>query len=66
MNQEKFQTGAIVFLVFAVNLLMYMIWQQNVAIGNLTRAVNQLSGGAPRIVVPDTTVTPQPAPAPAP
>jgi hypothetical protein len=43
MNQEKFQTAAIVFLVFAVNLLVFFIWRQNMAIANLSKAIETLA-----------------------
>lgn len=58
MSQEKFQTSAIVFLVFAVNMLLFMVWQQNVAIANLTKAVKSLSASAVPAASPDALGAP--------
>ena len=70
MNHEKFQSAALAVLCGAVLILAGLIWAQNIAIENVSRAIETLSrtgtGTPSSLAVPPAEPAPEPAPAPVP
>ncbi|HTM68201.1 MAG TPA: hypothetical protein VL426_02775 [Candidatus Binatia bacterium] len=70
MNHEKFQSGALIVLCAAVVMLTALMWAQNLAIENVSRAIETLSRSGSVITPLEPSPAPvaptEPAPAPAP
>ncbi|HTK04623.1 MAG TPA: hypothetical protein VL500_03500 [Candidatus Eisenbacteria bacterium] len=68
MDHQRFQSAVLIVLCGVVVMLAALVWSQNLAIENISRAIETLSrsGTVSAPYRPEAPAAPEPVPAPAP